>query len=148
MSLWLEWFLSEKTILWASFEASGLKNIFHLYAHCNIFDNSSLRDNDEEMESSATEKIELSSTKSLAFEVNPSGKSLIYTKNNKGPRIEPCGVLGLICDHFEVWQLRKTLWNLSDKNRSISRSYFHIFPCALVYTKIIIRNFIKCFGQI
>ena len=101
-------FVCEKTISWACFEASGLNNIFHLYPHCDILDKSSLRDSDEELESRTTEKIEVSSAKSLTFEVSPSGKSLIQTKNNKGSKTEPCGTPALICDHFEVWPFRKT----------------------------------------
>ena len=78
MSLWLEgFFLREKTTSWACFEASGLNNIFHLYPHCDILDKSSLRDSDEELESRTTEKIEVSSAKSLTFEVSPSSESYI-----------------------------------------------------------------------
>ena len=78
MPLWLEgFFLREKTISWACFEGSGLNNIFHLYPHYDILDKSSLRDSDEELELQATEKIEVSSAKSLTFEVNPFSKSLI-----------------------------------------------------------------------
>ena len=40
----------------------------------------------------------------------PSGKSLIQTKNNKGPKIELRGTPALICGHFEVWPFRKTLY--------------------------------------
>ena len=50
---------------------------------------SSLRDSDEEFKSRTTENFEVSSAKSLTFEVSPSGKSLISTKNNQGPRTEP-----------------------------------------------------------
>ena len=70
-------FLREKTTSWACFEASGLNNIFHLYPHCEILDKSSLRDSDEELDSRTTKKIDVSSAKSLTFEVSPSGKSLI-----------------------------------------------------------------------
>ena len=70
-------FLREKTISWACFEASRLNNIFHLYTHCDILDKSSLRDNDEELELRTTKQIEVSPAKSLTFEVNLSGKSLI-----------------------------------------------------------------------
>ena len=78
MSPWLEgFFFREKTISWTCFEASGLNNIFHLYPQCDILDKSSLRDSNEELESRTTEKIEVSSAKSLTFEVSPSGKSSI-----------------------------------------------------------------------
>ena len=78
MSLWLkEFFLLEITTSWACFEASRLNNIFHLYPRCDILDKSSLRDSDQKLDSQTTEKIEVSSAKSLTFEVSPSGKSLI-----------------------------------------------------------------------
>ena len=86
MSLWLEdFFLREKTISWTYFEAPKLNNVFHLYPHRNILHKSSLRDSDEEIESRTTEKIEVSSVTSLAFEVSSSSKLLIYTKNNNDP---------------------------------------------------------------
>ena len=69
-------FLREKTTFWACFEASEFHNICHLYLHCDILDKSSLRASDEELESRTTEKIGVSSAKSLTFENSPSGKSL------------------------------------------------------------------------
>ena len=48
-----------------------------MYPHCDILDKSSLRDSDEELESRTTEKIEVSSAKSLTFEVSPSRESYI-----------------------------------------------------------------------
>ena len=36
-----------------------------------------------------TEKIEVSSTKTLAVDDRFLNRSLIYTKNNRGPKIEP-----------------------------------------------------------
>ena len=59
------------------FEISEFNNIFHWYVQCDILGKSSLRDSDEELESRTTEKIEVSSAKSLAFGVNPFDKSLI-----------------------------------------------------------------------
>ena len=123
--------MREKTISWNCFEASRLNNIFHLYPHCNILDKFSLRDSNEELKNGTTEKLEVSSTKSLTFEVSLSGKSLIWIKNNKGPKIEPWGIPVLSCDHFEVWPYRKTLWNLSDKNESISPKYFSTYSHVL-----------------
>ena len=37
-----------------------------------------------------TENKDVSSANSLAFEDNPSGKLLIYIKNNNVPSVEPC----------------------------------------------------------
>ena len=73
-------FLLEKTTFWACFEASEFHNIFHLYLYCDILDKSSLRDSDEELDSQTTEKIGVSSAKSLTFSVSPSGKSLYRVK--------------------------------------------------------------------
>ena len=44
---------------------------------------------DDALESWTTKKSGVSSAKSLIFAVKPSGKSLIYTKKNRGHRIEP-----------------------------------------------------------
>ena len=54
---------------------------------------------DDDIESWTTEKSDIS-PKSLAFVVKSSGKLLIYTKNNKGHRIEPCRTPALIFDQF------------------------------------------------
>ena len=64
----------------------------------------------------------------MTFEVTHSDKSFIKTKNDKGPRIEPCGTPALIYDHFEFWLFRRTLWNLSDKNEAISPKYSSHIP--------------------
>ena len=85
------------------FEASGLNDIFHLYSHCDIFDKPPLRDSDDKLESRTTEKIEVSLARSLTFEVTPSDKSFIKTKNDKGPRIEPCGTPAL--NLWPFWSL-------------------------------------------
>ena len=63
-------FFNDMLLMWRQYQM-----IFHFYAHCDILDKFLLRDSDEELESRTTEKIEVSSAKSLAFEVNPSGKS-------------------------------------------------------------------------
>ena len=36
-----------------------------------------------------TEKIDVSSAKSLGLESNPLGKSFMYTKKNNGPKTDP-----------------------------------------------------------
>ena len=60
-----------------------------------------LSDTNDAVESWTTEKSDMSSAKSLAFVVKPSHKLLIYTKKNKGPKIEPCGIPAIIFDQFE-----------------------------------------------
>ena len=51
----------------------------------------------------------MSSANSLAFEDNPSDKSLIYIKNNNGPSIEPWGTPALTSDQPETCPFNKTL---------------------------------------
>ena len=60
-----------------------------------------LSDTDDAAESWTTEKSGASSAKRLAFVVKPSGKSLIYAKKNRGPRIEPFGTPALNFDQFD-----------------------------------------------
>ena len=50
-----------------------------------------------------TEKIDVSSAKSLGLESNPLGKSFMYTKKNNGPKIDPWGTPGLMEDHLDDW---------------------------------------------
>ena len=60
---------------WACFEASGLNNILYSYANCDILDNSSLRDSDEERE--PARKSKYYQQKSWAFKFTPLYKLLI-----------------------------------------------------------------------
>ena len=55
-----------------------------------------LSDIDDAVESWTTEKSDVSSAKSLTFVVKPFDKSLIYTKKNRGRKMEPCGKPALI----------------------------------------------------
>ena len=66
----LIFFLKEKITSWACFETSGLNDIFHLYAHWEIFDKCSL----SLLEKFTSEKIDVPSAKSLGLESNPPGK--------------------------------------------------------------------------
>ena len=47
------------------------------------------------------------------------------------PETEPSGRPGFIFDQFEVWLFRRTLWNLSDKNYSVTLKYFPHIPMPL-----------------
>ena len=78
----------EKITSWACLLGSGLKLIFHWKAHCFILERSLLSSKVVITESWITEKREVSSAKSLVLEDKPSAKSLIYIKNNNGPRME------------------------------------------------------------
>ena len=47
----------------------------------------------------------VSSAKSLGVQLTDEGKSLIYSKNNNGPRIDPCGTPKLLINKVEVFSL-------------------------------------------
>ena len=66
----LIFFLRQKITSWACLETSGLNDIFHWYAHWEIFDKSSL---------SLLEEFEW--PKNLGLESNPSGKSYMYNRS-------------------------------------------------------------------
>ena len=66
-----------------------------------------------------TEKIEVSSPKSLVVDDTFLDKSLIHTKNNRGPKIDPWGMLASTGDHEDDLPFNKTLWNLFDRKFSM-----------------------------
>ena len=55
-----------------------------------------------------TEKRDVSPANNLAFDLRPSGKSLMYIRKSKGPRTEPCGTPALTSSHDEFVPLRTT----------------------------------------
>ena len=55
------------------------------------------------------EKSEVSLANSFALRRNLCSKSLIKTRKSSGPKIESCGTLASIRDHFNDWPLRTTL---------------------------------------
>ena len=59
-----------------------------------------------------TEKGDVSSAKSLTVEVIFSDKSLIYTKKNRGPKMDSCGTPALTVNQFDDCPLSITRWNL------------------------------------
>ena len=66
-----------------------------------------------------TEKIKVSSAKSLAVYNRFLDRSLICTKNNRGPKAEPWGMPASISDHEDEWPCNKNLWNLFVKKLSM-----------------------------
>ena len=77
-----------------------------------------------------TEKKDVSSAKSLAVEVILSDKSWIYTKKNKGPKMDPCHTLDLTGNQFDDRTLIFTYWNLILRKLLISaRASPEISPC-------------------
>ena len=96
-----------KIISCACFVGSGLKLILKWNAHLFIFAKSLFSSIAEVLLSWITEKKDVSSENSLAFEDNPSDKSLIYIKYNNGPSIEPWGTSTLTSDQSETCPLNK-----------------------------------------
>ena len=66
-----------------------------------------------------TEKIEVSSEKSLAVDDKFLDTSLIYTKNNRGPKIDSWGMPATTGNHEDDWPFNKMLWNLFDRKLSM-----------------------------
>ena len=98
---------------------SGLNDIFHWYAQLEILIKSSFSCNNDRLISWTTEKIEVSSAKSLAVDDRFLDKSLIYTKNNRGPKTDPWGTPASAGYHEDDWPFNKALWNLFDKKLSM-----------------------------
>ena len=111
----------------ACFLVSGLKLIFHWNAHLFIFAKSLFSSRAEVLLSWITENKEVSSANSLAFEDNPSDKSLIYIKNNNGLQSElphncsmrililswPCALLeSKFCSIFAMSSMEKFAVNM------------------------------------
>ena len=89
-------FFLEKITSCAGFLGSGLKSIFHWYANWEITLRSRFKYLADSLGSWTIEKRDVSSANNLAIELSPSGRSLIYIKNNRGPRMDPCGTPALI----------------------------------------------------
>ena len=56
------------------------------------------------------EKRDVLSAKILQVDWMLSGKLLMYIRNKRGPRTEPCGTPDFINSQEEIWPLRTTLW--------------------------------------
>ena len=91
------------------FLGSGLKSIFHWYAHWEITLRSRFKYLADSLGSWTIEKREVSSANNLAIELSPSGRSLIYIKNNRGPRMDPCGTPALIGNQLDFCPFNNTL---------------------------------------
>ena len=113
------WLLREKTTSWACLVTSGLNDSFHWYGQLKILIKSSFSCNDDRLILWTTEKIEVSSAKSLAVDDRFLDKSLIYTKNNRGPKKDPWGTPVNTRDHEDHWPFNKTIWDLFDGKLSM-----------------------------
>ena len=102
------WRLREKTTSWACLVSLGLNDIFHWYAQLEILIKSSFSCNDDRL-IWTIEKTEVSSAKSLAVDDRFLDKSLIYTKNNRGPKTDPWGTPASTGDHEDDSPFNKSL---------------------------------------
>ena len=99
----------EKTSSCACLFLSGLKDIFHLYAHSEInciYSKSLFISLAEILGSFTRKKREVSSAKSLTVEVVFCNRSLIYAMKNSGLKVDSCGTPADECP------LSITCWNL------------------------------------
>ena len=83
--------LREKMTSWACLEGSGLKLIFHWKPQLHILMKSFFNSFAYVFLLWTTEKGEVPSAKGQGLDDKPVDKSLMWTKNNKGPKIEPWG---------------------------------------------------------
>ena len=116
------WLLREKTTSWACWVTSGLNDSFRWFSQLEILIKLSFSCNDDRLILWITEKIEVSSPKSLANGDRFIGRSLIYTKNNRYSKIEPWGTPASTVDHEDNWLFNKTLWNRQAKDLLIGSS--------------------------
>ena len=111
-------FLRGKKTSWACLETSGLNDIFYWYAHWEIFDKSLMSLFEEFKWSLTTEKIDVSSAKSLGLESSPLGKSFMYTKKTIDLKLIPA----LMGDHLDDLPLGTTLCCLFLRNELLVRN--------------------------
>ena len=86
-----------------------VENLFPLKGLSIIFSKLLFTSRAEILLSWITENKDVLSANSLAFEDNPSDKSLIYIKNNNGPSMEPWRTPVLTSDQSENCPFNKTL---------------------------------------
>ena len=100
-------FFLEKITSCAGFLGSGLKSIFHWHAHCKITLRSRFKYLADSLRSWTIKKV--SSANNLAIELSPSGRPLIYIKNNRGPRMDHCGTPALTGNQLDSCLFNNTL---------------------------------------
>ena len=134
-------FFLEKITSCAGFLGSGLKSIFHWYAHWEITLRSRFKYLADSLISWTIGKSDLSSANNSAMELSPSGRSITYIKNNRGPRMDPCGTPVLIGSQLDSWPFNNTLWKLLERwERLVSLwedwAIFHGFQKTQVLRKV------------
>ena len=111
---------TRKITSWTCLVTSGLNDISHWYAQLEIL--IKLQLNVAMMTDwyhEQLKKIEVLSAKSLAVDDRFLDKSLIYTKNNRGPKTDPWGMPASTGNHEDDWPFNKTLWNLFNRKLSM-----------------------------
>ena len=66
-----------------------------------------------------------SSANRLVVELTIPSRSLMYTRNSKGPRAVPCGTLGVTGDDEDVFPSRTTCWALPLRKPLITQGCLH-----------------------
>ena len=97
----ISFFFLENISSTACFCGSGLKDILQLRAHWFINSKSWFMSIAAALESSTTVNNEVSSAKSLTLHLKSSVRSFMYTRKNRGPKIEPWGTPAEISPYDE-----------------------------------------------
>ena len=100
-------FFLEKITSRPGFLGSGLKSIFQWYAHCKITLRSRFKYLADSLRPWTIKKVSLANN--LAIELSPTGRPLIYIKNNRGPMMDPCGALALTGNQLDSCLFNNTL---------------------------------------
>ena len=83
---------------------SALNNIFHCHAHIRIFSRSWFISKPVSCSFFTTEKRDVPSANSFTLHDAFSGRSLMYTRKNNGPRTDPWGTPADTVDQLEDFQ--------------------------------------------
>ena len=75
-------------------------------------------------------------------------RSLIYTKNNRGPKIDPWSMLPSTGDHEDDWAFNKTLWNYLIGSSQCILVVGWAFLKIAVYKPGFHARLNKCFGYV
>ena len=110
----------EKITSWVFLVRSGLNIFFHWYVYSEILFKSLLISSVETLMSFTIEKIDVSSAKSLTFDIKLLGRSFMYIKSSNGHKIDPCCTPASISSQWEFGPLCKTLWHLLSRKCPVS----------------------------
>lgn len=103
-----------KLIDWG-FLWGGQRDYKFNWSHCLTLSNSSFNFNWTEYKFWSCKKMLVGAKRWKSSTLEHLWRSFTYIKNNKGPKIKPCGTLQRICFKSESIVPRKTNWLLLDK---------------------------------